>query len=277
MKPEDKTWREFLDHGIRLMEGTETDPQLANRRWLEWASWVFEKCCNQTEDRAVQGEAYLYLAYCAHERRQPKEAETWLAMAQSLIHYPLLPPETQARCSLLLGILHEHGYGYYTKILDVLSRADDTPSNRKLRGDVESAIGSISWEHGSAQDGEAPHAGGAARAIEYFEQAIATFSAIEEPDMHVLHALAAASGRAGVALQAAKGYKSARAAEHFRRAEDLLATRVREPCLRSAYWRRRAGMALLFCRPQGFWFLLRSLPPGIACWWQKRRRQEEGY
>jgi hypothetical protein len=106
----------------------------------------------------------------------------------------------------------------------------------------------------------------------WFAQAVKEFRRIANPSLYTLSALAAASGRAGIACQRCSGYRSSEAAEHFARAEELFSQRVRDPCVRAAYWYNRATIAFRFFRPQALWFLLCCLAPGLVCWWDTPRR-----
>lgn len=267
MKLSDQSWREVLLEGVEYMEGTH--PRQPGRRSFPKAKEIFDACEDQREDLSVRVEGIYRLAQLAYYQNRREEALKHVDHGELVRNGIGLSGEVEAQCLLLKGVV-TGGWGKKENALDSLRIAFSLAPEgaHKLRGDIANRLGRIYAELGRSF--HSPHG---RRAVDWFERAVQEFQRIREKSATDLHALAAASGRAGVAIERYFGLSTSDSRAHFQRAENLFLSSVRDPCVRAAYWLNRSRSALIcFYRLKALWFFLRCLPPGLRCWWQKRAR-----
>lgn len=271
MKGSSSSWRDYLQDGIHLMEGTHPDPARFGRRWFREANAVFEECASESTEASVRVEAHFRRGQCAAYLGDFSRAVQCLSQGREALHGTELSGEDRAQCYILEAVILR-AEGRYGEAYDAAWSAwVSYPKSRKLLGDIANVLGCLCTEYGRGIGKPPPwnfHQG--AQAADWLTQACHHLERIPDPCPLVLHALAVVNGRTAITFQMLEGYRSARAFERFRRAEALFSTSVREPCVRAAYWVNRARVAFRCLRlPQAVWFFLRSCAPAIACWRQK--------
>jgi tetratricopeptide (TPR) repeat protein len=270
MKPTELTWRGYLDFGVRLMEGTEEALPWRGKRWFPEANAIFEDCAQQTEDSLVRVQGSYRRAQSAYYTGEHGAAKEWLRTA-----HRIGGPKSEFDAQLLLveGILYV-GTRDYRLAQTTLERAWMLAEDHKLRGDIANRLGRLYAEHGTrVPEWNTVRSEPSDTAADWFLRAAEQFKAVPEPDANTYHARAATCGRGAVLAQRRLGYRHPFARRLFREVEELLATKVHDPCVHATYWRNRSAAALRATHPlAALSFFLRSLLPGIACWRQKRRR-----
>lgn len=274
MKPVWQTWKGYLSGGVSLYEGYILGPRYAGRRRFTRAHRIIAECAAQEEEPHIQIEAHFRLAQRACCLQKTQDAKDWITLGRDRLEFfeKTLPTEKQAQCLVLEGIVL-FGMERYQEALAATRRAYYlTPRGTRLSGDIANRLGRLLAEHGTLLGMSRETA--LDEACRWFFTACTDFRLLQHPDAGDLQALAAANGRAGVAVQRRFGYRDPSAFLPLREAERLFAREVREPCSRATFWRSRARVALSSGYPlEAAWFFLKALLPGCACFLQDKRTE----
>lgn len=269
------TWRQYLEYGIRLMEGTETDPVWRGKHDFMHAGFKFEECFLQdreVQDLAVRAEACFRRAQCAHYQKDEREINRWMNMGNPLLEQAGLPDEARAQCYVLKAIIMTDRHWYREAFHLVQSALELCSNNFKLKGDCENRLGRLCLEHG--EDIGVDLVGfdyGLDKTINYLGRAVQSFDFVSDDNL-ALQTQVSAMGLVGIVLQRREGYYSRDAGMYFWRAERLFSKFPIDPCIRARHWLQRARMAARSFRPQALWFWLKSLGPSLSYWRQLRKK-----
>lgn len=265
MKPDTQSWSEYLRAGVQFLEGTHPDLGIASTNWFAQAKRTFEECAFQEDNLAVQLEAYFHRARYARYAEGRNQAREWLTRGRERreLLRGRLSAAAAAQSYVLEGIVLADLGDFPGALAATRAAWHLEPEDLTLCGNIANRLGQLYAEHGSALGLSRRKRKQNAR--DAYEQATRSFEQIDPPTGDALHALAVASGRAGIAAQWWEGYRSRRAFQHFARAESLFGRAVHEPRACAAYWFNRARVALRYGRPQALWFFLRCLGPALAC------------
>lgn len=272
MKPKAQLWRDYLKEGVLQLEGVSTRPCRKGKRKLIKAIQIFDECIQQREDFIVQVRASFRRLQAAVYQSDRTGVTEQLLEARRAYGIVSLSKYIDAQCKILeaVALVYMEGYANYCEAVRILELVLHTEKrDHKLLGDAANLLGRIYDAHGQEI---LPGADTRHIAVDLFIQAVNEFAQYSA-DPLAQHALAAASGNAGIALQESEGYDSPRAHALFCQAEIIFTSQVRDPCVRAKYWRRRSRIAFSYVKfPQAAMFFIWSLLPTISCWWQLHRK-----